>query len=380
MKILIVKLSPLEINDSANIRTLALARGLIDLNYEVDYLTIPLNSKQVEAINIDKFGFSNIFRTKSNTAYNAVIKSNGKIKKTAVNLLRKIYHKFTLYDYTYSIANKIDISVLNNTEYDIVISSSDPKSSHIAVRNLIKQGLKYEQWIQYWGDPLALDITNKSLYPRWYIINEEKKILSFADKIVYVSPFTLTDQKNIFPELKDKMYFLPIAYIEEKLTGETENDIFTIGYFGAYHSRIRNILPLYKACKNINTELILNIMGDSDLNLEQTSNISIFPRGDISSVEKETDLIVCLLNTRGSQIPGKIYHAAATDKTILVILDGDHKEEMKEYLTSFERFIICENTEDSISNTLIEIISEREKCNPAKQLNPVRIANEFIGF
>ncbi|WP_138419840.1 glycosyltransferase [Aquibacillus sediminis] len=378
MRILIVKLSPIEINDSANIRTLGLVKGLIGLNHSVDYLTIPTSIKHVKTIDPMGLGLENIIRTHNNTAYNTVISSEGKIKKKIVGILRNVYHAFSLYDYTHSIAKKIDLSLLNNAEYDLVISSSDPKSSHLAVQNLIKQGLKCKKWIQYWGDPLALDITNKSVYPQWFILNKEKKLLSVADKVVYVSPFTLTEQRKLFADLNEKMCFLPIPYIEEKIYGETDNNKFTIGYFGAYHSNVRDILPLYSACLKIKRDINLNIVGDSDVNLEQSESIRVYPRGDISDFERNADLLVCLLNKRGTQIPGKIYHAAATDKPVLVILDGDNLEQTRDYLSNFNRFILCENNKESISNALIEIIDKGEKYRPAQQFNPETIARNFI--
>nr|WP_315362833.1 hypothetical protein [Cytobacillus firmus] len=378
MRILIVKLSPIEINDSANIRTLGLVKGLTGLNYTVDYLTIPTNIKQVKTINPEGLGLANIIRTHNNSTYNNVISNGGKLKSKIVGLLRKVYHTFSIYDYTYSIAKKIDITLLKNAEYDIVVSSSDPKSSHVAVQNLIKQGLKCEKWIQYWGDPMALDITNKSVYPQRFIANKEKKLLSVADRVVYVSPFTLTEQRSLFPDYAEKMHFLPVPYMEEKIYGETKNNKFTIGYFGAYHSNVRDILPLYSACLEIKKDINLNIVGDSDLDLQQTESIRVFPRGDISDFERNADLLVCLLNKKGTQIPGKIYHTAATDKPVLVILDGDNLEQTKEYLGNFKRFILCENDKDSISNAIMEVIGKEEKYRPAQQFNPETIARKFI--
>lgn len=61
--------------------------------------------------------------------------------------------------------------------------------------------------------------------------------------------------------------------------------------------------------------------------------------------EEDADLLIVLLNKKGTQIPGKIYHYAGTNKPILIILDGDRKEEIKEYLSLFNRFYFCENNE-----------------------------------
>lgn len=378
MKILIVKLSPVESNDSANIRTIGLAKGLIELNHSIDYLTIPVSNYHSIMSEKDILGLMNIVRTSSNSVYDAATSGGGRFKKAIVGLMRKIYHLFSLYDYTYSIAKKIDISLINNTEYDIVISSSDPKTSHITVQYLIKQGLKYKKWIQYWGDPMTMDITNKSLYPKWFKSKVEEKLLSLADRIVYVSPFTLEEQKKIFPKLFDKMVFFPTPYIDEKEYEETNNTKFTVGYFGAYHSKIRNIMPLYNACIDMKECICLTIVGDSDLSLQHTESIKTYPRGDVSEFEKKADLLVCLLNKKGLQIPGKIYHSAGTNKPILVVLDGENREQMKHYLDSFGRFIVCENTEKSIEEAIQNIIAIKTRYKPAHQFTPNTIASNFI--
>lgn len=378
MKILMVKLSPIESIDSATIRTLALTKGLIEQNGVIDYLTIPISNNHVTFGERYFFKSMNIIQANSNSTYESIIKHNGRLKKIIVDLLRKIYHMFSLYDYTYSIAKNIDISLLNNNEYDLIISSSDPKTSHIAVQKLIKLGLKYKRWIQYWGDPMALDITNKSIYPKWFIRKIEEKLVCKADKIVYVSPFTLEKQKKLFPSIADRMYFLPIPYIEEKIYDNTKNSKFIVGYFGAYESNVRDIIPLYKASMKLKDTIHLNIVGNSDILLKQTENIKIYPRGDISLFERNADLLVCVLNKKGTQIPGKLYHSAATNKPILVILDGDNINEMKLYLESFNRFITCENKEESISDTIRCIVSEGKNYNPASQFSASTIARNLL--
>ncbi|WP_372995837.1 hypothetical protein [Lutispora sp.] len=380
MKVLLVKLSPIESNDSATIRTIGLAKGLVGLDCEVDYLTIPAsrthcvtNSNHTESIKIIRSG--------NNSAYDAVVKQNGRLKKTIVGLLRKVYHAVSLYDYTYFIAKNINISLLGGNEYDLVISSSDPKTSHIAVRKLIDQGLKYKKWIQYWGDPMTLDITDNSIYPKYLIRKIEEKLFYKADRIVYVSPFTLEKQKELFPVLEDKMTSLPIPYLEERLytNGDIGNKAIRLGYFGDYYSRVRNIVPLYETCKNAGFELI--VTGNSDILIEDNDNISIYPRVSqlkVEELERECDVLVCLLNITGTQIPGKLYHYAATNKPILVLLDGERKEDMRKYFDMFDRYVLCDNNEESIKAAIAKLIESNRKYEPSAYFEPKTIADQFL--
>ncbi|HEY5555499.1 hypothetical protein [Acetobacterium sp.] len=381
MNILIIKLSPVEGLSSSMIRTLALTKGLLTLGHHVDFLTIPISECHVIGKCYDFLENVRIIRTKENTRYDSITSKKDKSKNVKIgieNILRKTYHKFSLYDYTYSMAKRVDINLLKTKYYDVVISSSDPKTAHIAAKQLFEQGLKYKKWIQYWGDPMALDITNKSIYPQWVIKKVENDLLKSADKIIYVSPFTLKKQKKAFPKLAQKMIFLPTPYIQEKLYDETQNMKFTIGYFGAYTNRVRNIFPLYKAGKLMKDSIIVNIVGNSDIVLEETDNIKVYPRGDISRFEREADLLVCMLNRGGTQIPGKVYHYAATNKPILILLDGDNMNEIREYLESFNRYIICNNEAESIVNAINNIKNYPKTALPCNEFKPEKIAEAFI--
>jgi hypothetical protein len=382
MKILFICLFPIEANNSAMMRNLALVNGFLTNGCEVDFVTIP-PSKNVQVVDeSDKLEGINIVRLKGNELYNSVISINkGKnniLKNSTMAFLRKVYHKMSIYDYTFKIAKQIDIGVLNQREYDLIISSSDPKTSHIAAMKLIKQGLKYKKWIQYWGDPMAMDITNRSIYPNIYLRNVEQKLLRGADRIIYVSPCTYEAQKQTFPNLARKMSFVPIPFRERKIYSEVKNDKFLIGYFGAYMKISRNLEPLYNTCDNLHQEFDLIIMGETDCEFAKKDNILVLPRGDVSKYEAKTDLLVCVLNRSGTQIPGKIYHYAATNKPILIILDGVNRETIMNYLEPYNRYIFCNNTEVDIKLTLRRIKEEQIQYTPSEAFDSRVIAKEIL--
>lgn len=384
MKILIIKMSPVEGLSSSTLRTTALAKGLLELGHEVDYLTVPMISSHVinKSNNVrDSF---NIIRAPQNIVYEVIASRTKKdskknsLKSLAINIIRSIYHKLTLFDYTYKIAREFNIKTLEKLDYDVMISSSDPKTSHILAKRLVEQGIKYNKWIQYWGDPLTNDITNKTIYPKWILRRIELNLLRSADQIVYVSPFTYKQQINDFPKLATKMKWLPVPYIKKKNYNSVSNEIFTIGYYGAYFTEIRNIMPLFNSCKKMKDNVHLDIVGDSDLELKDEENIKIYSRRNVDDFEMKVDLLVCVLNNSGTQIPGKIYHYAATNKPILVLLDGDNIEEMKEYLESFNRYIICINKEEEIISAIKEVMDNPQTYKPCEILEPTFIANRVI--
>ncbi|HCS76093.1 MAG TPA: hypothetical protein DIW17_19750, partial [Clostridiales bacterium] len=162
MKILFVSLAPLEANASAVLRNNALIKGLLLNNNEVDILTIP----KIEAFTdnnevLSLYDSTEIFYIGNNKLYNSLVEHRdnlaGRLRKSLLPTIRYLYHRLSVYDNTIQIAKSAELDILPKSYYDIIISSSDPKSSHYAVNRLIKQGIRYGKWIQYWGDPMAAD-------------------------------------------------------------------------------------------------------------------------------------------------------------------------------------------------------------------------------
>ncbi|MER2108136.1 MAG: hypothetical protein ABS949_14465 [Solibacillus sp.] len=385
MKILYITLAPINSNSSATLRNKALIKGFVENGNEVDVISIVTpNSNPYFNGDNKKFIFGNHIILNKNS-----INEKNKKQQTSKNaILRKIaskiFHTFSIHDGSIIHTKKVNSYINNNLQpfYDIIISSSDPKTGHILARNIINNGIKYGKWIQYWGDPLTLDIATNTFYPKRILGIKERNLISNADQIVYVSPFTLEKQCKLFDSLKEKMFFLPIPYLEEKIYEKPclKNKI-VISYFGDYLSEIRNIVPLFNTIKSLNSNFSLNIIGNSDLKLKDTANITILNRIPLEELEKkeqETDVIVCILNCKGTQIPGKLYYYAATNKPILVIIDGENQKELKEYLDGYDRFILCENQESSIRQALEQLEFERKLYYPAKQLEASVIAKKFL--
>ncbi len=376
-RILVIKLSAYNALQSSTIRMLAMVNGLIQLGYNVDLLTVKPHSAVV-LNNTDEYSFLNevnIVALETNQAYEKIV--SGKKSSKKLDVLRKIYHRTQIYGGSKKIAEEVDISILPSREYDVVISVSDPKTSHIALERLLKQGLKCKKVVEYWGDPFYGDITQKALVPTFVLKREERKFLKLANRVVYTSPFTLEAQQKAYPDEAHKMVSIPTANIKERHFPENNSDVFTVGYYGAYFSHIRNIMPLYEASKSFDEKVQFIIEGDSDLELQNTENVRIIPRGVIENEEK-TDLYVCVLNSSGTQIPGKVYHCAATNRPILIVLDGEYKAELRKYFEGFDRYYLCENNTDDISRSIKDIIRENASFAPLKALSPTSVAKDII--
>ena len=377
---------PLNYNYSANIRNLAMIEGLSRNGNIVDILTYRPNEKSGwfdESMQLD--GVRKVIYVGNDIASDAVRNKDNfnrtcvsKIKSCIANLIKR-YYPWDVRQFQVTKTKRIELE----EHYDYLISSSDPKSSHNLAKKVIKDNKKnIGLWIQYWGDPFAGDINKSSKLPSGIIKSLENNLLKKADKVVYVSPFTLESQKRNFSKCASKMVFLPIPVKkddEEDIIQRTGINELKIGYYGAYYSKDRDIMPLVNAVNQ--TAHRLEICGSSDLTIRDSDNVQVYGKvsyDEVKSRENERDVLVCICNKHGTQIPGKAYHYAVTNKYILLIIDGEYKEEIKEYFMSYNRYIICDNKEESIKKALLELGDAPDLCKPCETFSVEVIAQKLI--
>lgn len=386
MNILFVTLFALETNTSVTKSNYGIIKGLVELGHDVTLLMPEIdqqlsyydNSLDLSGITIERIKNENL----GQHVASQVAQATG-IKKKVLSVARTVYGKCRVFDRTKELLSEAKNFRCFDTYYDIVISTSDPKTSHLFVKELIKRGLKYGRWIQHWGDPLAGDISKNHIYPNFCIERIERKIIGKADKVVYVSPFTLKAQTKRYGSEKTKLAFVPLPCDEPEASelDREGSERISVVYLGDYSSRIRDINPLYLACSNMDF-VNLTIAGNTDVELKEKDHIKIFPRvpqAKAKALENQADVIVSIGNLSGNQIPGKLYYSASGQKHIVVAIDGDNKSEMKEYLKSFNRFICCENTVESLTEAITSLKNAPDtQYETPKQLLPVNIAKDIL--
>lgn len=383
MRILYVVSRPLTINTSASIRNLATILGFKSLGHTVDVVTTEADKNhpaydgtiQLPDINIREIKLSGL---------QSLVKVGHRME--FLNPLRTYLYRFIakrdIYDNLKGIISHTNEIDLSTGKYDYIISSSDPKSSHLFVYKLLKENLDFNgKWIQIWGDPFASDITNNPKNVKW-VKEEEKKLISKADKVVYVSYLTLMDQQKRYPDYASKMMYQPIPYIEPMLYPYNrlkDKRTVELVYCGDYNRSIRNISPLVQAVQN-STTIHMTICGNSDMAISSSDNITVYGRSSYSRVrdlESHADILVHLSNLKGTQIPGKIYHYSATNKPILFILDGDIKGILSQF-ERYNRYKFCLNTVDSITNTIQHLIKADEQFKPIDSFRNIIICSNII--
>ena len=360
MKILYVVSRAIEINTSASIRNYATIKGLVENGHQVTLVSVEPDKKHpaydnnlrlesVEKIYFKLSGVQSVYKFGRGSRF------LNKIKPYIYHIL----YGQDIYDNLKGIIRHVNEIIA--LDFDVVISSSDPKSSHLFVDCFLKNYSKKIPWIQIWGDPFADDIT-RSGKGNSKVEEEERRLLKLADKIVYVSKITCEHQKKKYSESRDKMVYIPIPYAQTRICAhdfpKDYRDV-KICYCGDYNSRIRDIRPLYATVKKLGLQM--KICGMSDLALKSDDHITVLPRQNakiVKEIEDNSDILIHLSNKSGTQIPGKIYQYIATDKTILFILDGD-VETLKETFGNYNRCIFSKNTEKELEKALVNIRSLR---------------------
>lgn len=387
MKILFITGVEMTSNSSATLMNLAYIKGLIETNNDITivYPDFPKNHvskntghKLPDNIKIHKLKMGSIYNTLSN-------KKNIKRCTHLRNIIRSILKKVAIYDTTKVwIKNIKNIQLSDN--YDLIISSSDPKHSHIFAKKLIDSGkVKSKQWIQMWGDPFYSDITKKGTLLKLRIYREEKKLIKAGDKVFYVSPLTLKAQKKIFKKFAYKMNNILIPYftVDNTFPKDKEPSDIVFGYFGDYHSKYRNITPLYEALNE--SDSLAYIRGHSNKKLHSTNFIDVEERVSISeleNLEKKTDAFIHLSNKNGTQIPAKVYYYSGTKKPIIFVLDG-YSEEIENMFMPYQRYIFCKNNKEDIIRA-INIVKNKdypkEYNRIVEELSPSEIVKKLLAY
>lgn len=370
MKILVINGDCIQTNTSANLCHLAYIRGLLSAGHDVtllsadsrDYtldpsMVIPPEVEQRTYYGVSLYEKLSLRKKTAATAAPAQV-TPAAVASATPGLGRKL-KDFVLSLYgvhgAYITFVRKAQKFRSDVDYDYILSISTPVTSHLLAYNLMKAGhIRGKHWIQIWEDPWHSDVYGFNGADK--IRREERRLLSFAEKICYVSPLTLENQKKLYPESAHKMYWQPLPfYYKAEAVGESCVDRNYYGYFGAYYPAARNLEPFYEAA--VETGIEVNICGNPSSLFSCTEQIHIHPRlplDKLKPIEDSTNVLIFLCNRKGGQIPGKIYQYSATNKTILFIMDGtgEEQEVLREFFGKFNRYVFCQNTKEDIARAI----------------------------
>lgn len=367
MNILIVSLYPLERNTSVANSSISIIKGLLALEHKVTIL-MPIWHNNDTDCDLSQLRVIRI-PGQPDQPYHSKSKWLG-----------KLHSHFDVLDVSRGYLKSIKNVVVPDEYFDVILSLADPKVSHVYTSELIRlKKIRYGRWIQHWGDPITGDFTRHYWWPDWAIRLYERSIIRKADKAVYVTPFTYEMECSEHPMLSQKIAFAPLPAEMLPIVECQKSDKLRLSYLGDYNPSIRNLKPLYDVCANSDF-VELTIAGYGPI-YPTAKNISILPRipqQQAAQIENNSDVLVCVCNITGTMIPGKATYKASTKKHILVAIEDENYDEMKTYFESYNRYIICRNTIESISETLLKIRNMKIDYNTPERLLPINVAKEIL--
>ena len=363
MNVLLITLYSLERNTSVAISNINITKGLLALGHKLTWV-MP-NWTPCETL----FDESLV----------RVVRVPGEDQPIEVSFLRsRLRSHFGMLDFTRSYLRKVRKTKIPNEYYDVVISTSEPKTSHVFASRLLRR-VRYGRWIQHWGDPLYGDITRNFWWPNWCIKLYEWNVIRKADKVVYVTPFTCYVQRIEHPKMAHKIAFVPLpSDMHTTKTVEIPNQL-RVAYLGDYNPVFRNLRPLYDACADLDfVYLTIAGYGPTYPTLSNVTILSRIPQDEAMKIEEDADVIFCVCNKRGTQIPGKIMYKVSSDKHILIAVEHELHDEMCEYFESFNRFVVCDNTPKSIAEALQLLRNRPHDYVAPERLLPINIVKEIL--
>ncbi len=386
MKVAVILAYPIEYDTSALLRCKGIMQGFVDLGHDVVCLCPPADNGLVKDEGDSFIQKISIIRYGRRLIDGKVIVADARNKKNCISrmkgLLHWLYKKIDIFGS--SIVNfpykKCVLNQIIKGDFDCMISFSDPLTAHL-IGGYCKKKYKSLYYIQQWGDPLVTDNiakTNLPVFIRKYI---EGHMIKMADKVCYVSPFTLREQKKVFPKEAKKMVFTPSPSLTYNIKDRDVTKSLCIGYFGGYNSVARNLVPFYNAAKRVR-DIQFYIIGDSDLHFESAENIEIHRRmckAELNKYVQSCDVLVCLMNKIGNQIPGKFYHDASLSKDLLVIKDGEFGDAIQAFFEKYDHYTFVDNREDAITAVLYKYLSEGVPIRESvKEFEYTEVAKEVL--
>jgi len=383
MKILYICSLFCQKNSSAAIRNMSLVDGLAKNGHEVRVVTLAVNETEqnqlYKTISCDISFLGETGNTEGISFSQRLIKRS-KVFKVLFNKIRP----FLFFPDTHK--RFIDLLRPENFEdYDLIVSSSDTKSSHFAALKL-KLARPQINWIQIWGDPWAEDV-NLDRISKNRIRDKEHYLLDKADKVVYISKITKEYIANKYPMFRTKIAYIPRSYFVPIYNRDIPQTNFRFLYTGVLsHGRNIGLFFEWFSTKldlqsnsidifgSISEDMVLDFSNYSNINFKGSVNYE-----DILEEYKITDVLILIGNSKDStQIPGKLYDYLGTNLPILCVMYSKN-EPVAKFLEQFEQCFIVTYDELQKDSVDLEYFHRfiRKRYEPVQAFRSETVANEF---
>ena len=382
MKILYATVDDLRTNASHNIRNASLIKCLAESGNDLYLLFRSTSRKRDVSICETLKTYSVWSNVKDYSDNDSSIEQKKAAKTSLKSRIANIISKIIPYDPSIIYVSSLFKKALIPCDVDVIISSSDPNSSHVLGKQLKK---KYPKalWIQYWGDVMSEDVQHKRI-KRLLSSISEKKLIKKADWVVYTNPLVSNYIKAKYPFSKEKVLWIATPFGMSRNIKTSKDSFNKIGYFGSYSAKNRDISKICDA--SLLAKIPMVVIGEGTM--QQIEGITFKKRcgmAELLEEEKSCTIVAIVENkyirlSNGQngclQIPGKLYHYANSDFTILVACEGDMLEENYK---DFKRFVFCKNNVADIVECLNRIKEGAYKSfvHPVKEFECSYISSQW---
>ncbi|KJR41112.1 group 1 glycosyl transferase [Candidatus Magnetoovum chiemensis] len=360
-KILLIAYAFPPLNNPQSIRWFYITKELIKAGYYIDVITIRMPKKFEELL--DELPDSvNVYRTFPGPfhalIYSLSIESSRSLK-TDQGLIKKLtmrlfnIHKLIYKVFSFLLLPDVQIewlpfalikslSLCLRTTYSCIISSSEPRTSHIVA--LILKKLTSIPWLAENGDPW---IYPKDIHRQ---LSSKKLLLRHIEQTYLKSVNALTVATEGIKEHYIKSYSMnniEIAVISQgydpeifsAINGTKKNPVFTIVFTGSMYKGLREPDVFFEALKAVHIDdmevLIagrINEYSDKIASLRDNriKYIGYLSYMDSLRLQKQASILLNIGNATEVQLPGKIYEYIGAKKPILHIKTNevDYSEEI----------------------------------------------------
>jgi len=249
-------------------------------------------------------------------------------------------------------------------KYDVVISSSEPRTCHL-VAYLLKKKVNIP-WLADFGDPWVYPIPTEKIssFKRYLLYSLENRVIRNAERITVASE-GIERLYNRTYNVKDKVYNMAQGYdpyIFSKIKVEISRN-FKIVYCGSFYKKLRDPSAFFEAITEIDRDDIkVEIAGrinEFAITIEKNYSKHIKYLGflnheDSLKLEKTATILLHLGNASDMQIPGKIYEYFGAQRPILCI-EGSGGDPSSELVNKYNRGVVVENDKYQIKKAIMKL-------------------------
>jgi glycosyltransferase involved in cell wall biosynthesis len=256
------------------------------------------------------------------------------------------------------------LRLLRKYPYDVIISSSEPRTCHVVAYLLKKQGDL--PWIADYGDPWVYPLSSSPDGPlkKRLLRTVERRMLHSADGVTVTAEGTRDLYLRDYPFLNGDTVHLvtqgfdPGAFVEP---ANPRNRKFTIVYCGSFYERLRDPMPFLEAVAGFRSEDIEVIVAGRINRFADTLReapyrgrvvfLGFLPHRESLALQKRADLLLHIGNATDVQVPGKIYEYLGARRPILAI-EGGGSDPSSALIHRYNRGIVVRNEKEDIAQGL----------------------------